>query len=293
MRDVIVFGGRRAVRHPRLRGPARRGRPVRAGRPGDGRGDDVHVRHHRPAEGRACRRRLPAACTDRDAARWRCRATAACSRPTRRTVLINAPLYHGGPYLIGHDPVRRGEHRGAPAALRRGRDAPGSSTSTGSPPPTACRCTSCRMLRLPEEVRAAFDGSSLQVVYHTAAPCPPAVKRQMIDWWGPVIYETYAATDAGIGTIITSEEWLQQARQRGQGRARGRDPDRGRGRAARSARTRSAPSTSRASSARRSATSATPRRRPPPTSTRPPSPSATSATSTTTATCSSPTARST
>src|SRR5690606_30929086 len=65
-----------------------------------------------------------------------------------------------------------------------------------------------RMLRLPAEHKAAFDGSSLRTVWHTAAPCPPEVKRAMIEWWGPVINETYAATDAGIGTLISSEEWL-------------------------------------------------------------------------------------
>jgi len=65
-----------------------------------------------------------------------------------------------------------------------------------------------RMLKLPEEVRAKYDVSSLQVAIHAAAPCPPEVKRAMIDWWGPVIYEYYAATE-GVGiTFINSPEWL-------------------------------------------------------------------------------------
>jgi fatty-acyl-CoA synthase len=51
-----------------------------------------------------------------------------------------------------------------------------------------------RMLKLPPEVRARYDVSSMRVAIHAAAPCPIDVKRAMIDWWGPVIYEYYAAT---------------------------------------------------------------------------------------------------
>jgi long-chain acyl-CoA synthetase len=66
-----------------------------------------------------------------------------------------------------------------------------------------------RLLALPEPVRAACDVSSLRCVIHAAAPCPQEVKRQMLDWWGPVILEYYAATEGG-GTLITSEEWLRK-----------------------------------------------------------------------------------
>jgi len=46
------------------------------------------------------------------------------------------------------------------------------------------------------------------VAIHAAAPCPVDVKRAMIDWWGPVLYEYYSATE-GIGiTFIDSEQWL-------------------------------------------------------------------------------------
>ena len=53
-----------------------------------------------------------------------------------------------------------------------------------------------RMLKLPEETRAKYDISSLQSVFHAAAPCPVEIKRAMIDWLGPVIYEYYSATEA-------------------------------------------------------------------------------------------------
>jgi fatty-acyl-CoA synthase len=65
-----------------------------------------------------------------------------------------------------------------------------------------------RMLRLPEEERERYDLSSLQHVVHAAAPCPVEVKRQMLDWWGPIIHEYYSGTEDIGHTHITPEEWL-------------------------------------------------------------------------------------
>ena len=67
-----------------------------------------------------------------------------------------------------------------------------------------------RMLKVDGETRAAFDGSSLKIVWHGAAPCPPAVKRDMIDWWGPVVSEYYGSTEGSIVTMCSSQEWLQR-----------------------------------------------------------------------------------
>jgi len=65
-----------------------------------------------------------------------------------------------------------------------------------------------RMLKLPEEVRERYDISSMQFAIHAAAPCPIEVKEKMIEWWGEVIVEYYAASE-GIGvTIIDSANWL-------------------------------------------------------------------------------------
>ena len=65
-----------------------------------------------------------------------------------------------------------------------------------------------RLLKLAPEVRARYDLSSLRRVVHAAAPCPPDVKRAMIEWWGPIVDEYYSGTE-GIGiTYITSPEWL-------------------------------------------------------------------------------------
>jgi long-chain acyl-CoA synthetase len=65
-----------------------------------------------------------------------------------------------------------------------------------------------RMLRLPEEVKKRHDISSMRFVASTGSPCAPDIKRAMIDWWGPVINESYASSEAGYVTRISSQEWL-------------------------------------------------------------------------------------
>ena len=65
-----------------------------------------------------------------------------------------------------------------------------------------------RMLKLPEENRRQYDLSSHRRAIHAAAPCPVPVKREMIEWWGPIITEYYAGSE-GIGmTLIKAEDWL-------------------------------------------------------------------------------------
>jgi long-chain acyl-CoA synthetase len=65
-----------------------------------------------------------------------------------------------------------------------------------------------RLVDLPDEVKDRFDGSSLELVLHGAAPCPPAVKRALIEWWGPKLTEYYGSTEGSVITIIDSEQWL-------------------------------------------------------------------------------------
>jgi long-chain acyl-CoA synthetase len=67
-----------------------------------------------------------------------------------------------------------------------------------------------RMLKVDAERRAAFRGDSLKVVWHGAAPCPPEVKRAMIDWWGPVVSEYYGSTEGSIVAMSSAEEWLER-----------------------------------------------------------------------------------
>jgi acyl-CoA synthetase (AMP-forming)/AMP-acid ligase II len=66
-----------------------------------------------------------------------------------------------------------------------------------------------RLLKLPDEVRSRYDLSSLKAVVHAAAPCPVEVKERMIDWWGPIIHEYYAGTEANGFVYCTSEQWLE------------------------------------------------------------------------------------
>src|SRR5690606_24345396 len=66
-----------------------------------------------------------------------------------------------------------------------------------------------RLLRLPAQVRQRYDVSSLEGVYHAAAPCPVDVKREMIDWWGPVINEWYGTTESSVVTWCDSADWLR------------------------------------------------------------------------------------
>jgi long-chain acyl-CoA synthetase len=128
--------------------------------------------------------------------------------PENGRILCNAPVYHAGPLVFCLFPASFGSS----LVMRRKWDAEETlrlvdehRITTGYAVPTHF----VRLLKLPDDVRASFDGSSLQCVYHTAAPCPPEVKRQMIDWWGPVVNELYGASESGgAGCAITSEQWL-------------------------------------------------------------------------------------
>jgi long-chain acyl-CoA synthetase len=65
-----------------------------------------------------------------------------------------------------------------------------------------------RLLALPEDVRQRYDLSSLRWIVHAAAPCPPEVKRAMIEWLGPIVAEYYGGTETGPVVFCTSEDWL-------------------------------------------------------------------------------------
>jgi len=65
-----------------------------------------------------------------------------------------------------------------------------------------------RLLRLPDAIREAFLAPALRVVLHGAAPISVAVKRRMLEWWGPILVEYWGGTEGGVNTLIGSEEWL-------------------------------------------------------------------------------------
>jgi long-chain acyl-CoA synthetase len=66
-----------------------------------------------------------------------------------------------------------------------------------------------RILSLPQEVRGKYDYSTLRWILHGAAPCPTHVKERSIDWFGPVVFEYYAATEGG-GIFVDSHEWVRK-----------------------------------------------------------------------------------
>jgi long-chain acyl-CoA synthetase len=67
-----------------------------------------------------------------------------------------------------------------------------------------------RLLRVEDHRKRAFDGSSLSLVLHGAAPCSPDVKRNMIDWWGPKVTEYYGATEGGVVSLIEAKDWVHR-----------------------------------------------------------------------------------
>jgi long-chain acyl-CoA synthetase len=67
-----------------------------------------------------------------------------------------------------------------------------------------------RLMKLPEALRRKYDVSSLRHIIHAAAPCPADVKRAMIEWWGPLIYEFYGSTESGAVTFANSEDALKK-----------------------------------------------------------------------------------
>jgi acyl-CoA synthetase (AMP-forming)/AMP-acid ligase II len=65
-----------------------------------------------------------------------------------------------------------------------------------------------RFLRLPEDVRRRYDVSSIRLAIHAGAACPVPVKRAMMEWWGPVLYEFYGGSENIGMVLITPDEWL-------------------------------------------------------------------------------------
>ncbi|MGX0966152.1 long-chain acyl-CoA synthetase [Bradyrhizobium japonicum] len=66
-----------------------------------------------------------------------------------------------------------------------------------------------RMLKLPDDVRAKYNVSTLKGAIHAAAPCPVDVKAKMIEWWGPILIEYYAGSEGNGVTVCNSQQWLE------------------------------------------------------------------------------------
>lgn len=126
---------------------------------------------------------------------------------TSTRYLTPAPLYHGSPTKYS-----MAVHRaGGTNVIMEGFDAETALAAIDRYGVTHSQWVPTmlhRMSRLPEEKKARYDLSSHRVAIHAAAPCPPELKRQMIDWWGPIIWEFYAGSEAVGYTSIDSAEAL-------------------------------------------------------------------------------------
>jgi long-chain acyl-CoA synthetase len=121
--------------------------------------------------------------------------------------VVCGPIYHSAQWVFGHFALLCGatlvlQHRFDADDLLELIDRHGVTNAHLVPTQMV------RMLDLPAERRAAFSGASLRSIIHGAAPCPPDVKRRMIDWVGPVVSEYYGGTEGGFIAMISAEEWL-------------------------------------------------------------------------------------
>lgn len=66
------------------------------------------------------------------------------------------------------------------------------------------------LLKLPDQQRRAADVSSLRLAVHSGAPCSVEVKQQMMEWWGPILWEYYAGTELNGYCLVRPEEWLER-----------------------------------------------------------------------------------
>jgi long-chain acyl-CoA synthetase len=126
--------------------------------------------------------------------------------PGERTV-IPAPMYHSAPNAYVHSALLRGVGITIMASF----DAEEFLRILAEDRITVVQMVPTmfvRLLALPQEVRSRYDLSALRWVVHAAAPCPPEVKRAMIEWLGPIVAEYYGGTETGPVTFCTSEEWL-------------------------------------------------------------------------------------
>jgi long-chain acyl-CoA synthetase len=124
-------------------------------------------------------------------------------------VLMNGPMYHSAPAAYGMGSARLALHvvlqaRFEAEEMLRLIERHGVTHMHIVP------TMFVRLLRLPDEVKRKYDLKSLRWITHGAAPCAPAVKRQMIEWWGPVVNEYYGATETGIVVWHNSEQALKK-----------------------------------------------------------------------------------
>ena len=134
-------------------------------------------------------------------------------RPGRAVALIDGPLHHSVPNAY----ARVALGAGADIVLRPGFDPEATLDAIARHRVTHLHLVPsamARLLALPDAVRRRSDLSSLRHVVHGAAPCPPHVRRGMVEWWGPVLHEYYGSTETGLLTFHTEAEAVAAPGQR-------------------------------------------------------------------------------
>jgi long-chain acyl-CoA synthetase len=127
--------------------------------------------------------------------------------PDAHVHLCTGPLYHTAPLVLSLVPSAAG---GIPLVLMDGWDARSTLALVERHQVTHTHMVPTmfhRLLSLPDEERNRHDLSSLLFVLHGAAPCPVDVKRRLLEWLGPIVWEYYGATE-GAGTVVSPQEWL-------------------------------------------------------------------------------------
>ena len=124
-----------------------------------------------------------------------------------QVILMNGPMYHSAPNAYGMLAFRSGckivlEPRFDPEEMLQLIARYGVTHIHMVP------TMFVRLLRLPDEVKRGNELSSLRFVVHGAAPCPPQVKRAMIDWWGLVVHEYFGSTETGVPVWHSAAEAL-------------------------------------------------------------------------------------
>ncbi|SHJ33137.1 long-chain acyl-CoA synthetase [Roseomonas rosea] len=151
-------------------------------------------------------RRLPGTPEQHDSAR-RIRNLVGGARQGMRTAVVG-PLYHAGPASSARVALAQAEL----IVVMPRFDAEGLLRAIEEHRLTHLALVPImlvRLLKLPEPVRARYDVSSLEGVTHGGSACAPKVKRGMIEWWGPILSETYGSTEASLIAASRSEEWLR------------------------------------------------------------------------------------
>jgi bile acid-coenzyme A ligase len=124
-------------------------------------------------------------------------------------MIMPGPLYHNGPFTSAFGGLNKGAHLVVLPRFDAEKTLAAVHEHRGSWMYLVPTMMS-RIWRLPDEVKAKYDVTSLRTVWHLAAPCPPWLKEAWINWLGPeVIMELYAGTEAQAVTIITGAEWLE------------------------------------------------------------------------------------